>query len=122
MKVTGEDTESYGEVNGARRVPGNLRHLVTAWRKKGGGRDRRERVRVAPRPPRSIKASASAENFYMNGFHYVADLLRASSRALISPSQRVLLSSATIQPAARRQARYYFSIGEARGHLKSVKL
>jgi len=38
-----------------------------------------ESVRIAPRPPRSIKASASAENFYMNGFHYVADLLRASS-------------------------------------------
>lgn len=29
---------------------------------------------------RSIKASPRAGNFYMNGFHYVADLLKPSSR------------------------------------------
>lgn len=114
MKVTAEpggrkraDNESYEAVNEARRlsfppprslvISDILLQRATRQEKRGREAGAAASRRCAARPPRSIKASASAENFYMNGFHYVADLLRASSRAgiNISPSQRVLLSSAS---------------------------
>jgi len=79
MKVTREDTKVTERPTKREESPVIsdilLQHGVRKAEKTGAAS-----VRIALRPPRSIKASASAENFYMNGFHYVADLLRASSR------------------------------------------
>lgn len=100
MKVTRRDTKVTEEPTKREESLVISDILLQLGVRKAEERETGERGRGATRSPRSIKASASAENFYMNGFHYVADLLRASSReALISSSQRVLLSSATIQAA-----------------------
>lgn len=75
MKVTREDTKVTEKPTKREESP-----VISDILLQRGVRKAEGTVRIAPRPPRSIKASPSAENFYMNGFHYVADLLRASSR------------------------------------------
>lgn len=127
MKVTRKDTKVTEEPTKREESPVISDILLQLGVRKAEEKDwRTAAVRRNATSSRSIKASASAENFYMNGFHYVADLLRASSRgALISSSQRVLLSSATIQAAVRwwstgihthihTKARHYFNISELR--------
>lgn len=75
MKVTREDTKVTERSTEREESP-----VISDILLQRGVRSSRSSPPHRATTPRSIKASASAENFYMNGFHYVADLLRASSR------------------------------------------